>query len=292
MSSGLVAVAWIAADEGGDLEFNTINKFSCGRTEGTPLVRISDAEAKLSECVTSYEKEVAGLTAELNAKDEEIERLERESSACDLVEEQKGTITALNMALGGEDSTSTENLIDAYEVDYNEEGLISLCRKLIAENVRLSDVIESTAINDTIEALGFANREIERLTTSENDWITCHAKIWRELQETKTIVGNQAERISDLEASPISEEVIDILRSKIKALESEILEQCRINGMGAEREATLLGKVERQSAALKLAREALFDMQDSYAAVHGWKDSFVIAATTALAAIDALGEVK
>ena len=321
-------------------------------TDGYPLVRLSDAEAKLSECVTSYEKEVAGLTAELNAKDEEIERLERESSACDLVEEQKGTITALNMALGGEDSTSTENLIDAYEVDYNEEGLISLCRKLIAENVRLSDVIESTAINDTIEALGFANREIERLTTSENDWITCHAKIWRELQETKTIVGNQAERISDLEASPISEEVIDILRSKIKALESEILEQCRINGMGAERELALRVQMERQderikgleeqaqslarsvmcdqvsndshslflaairdlaaineclgldpddggavpiidaieaqSAALKLAREALFDMQDSYAAVHGWKDSFVIAATTAIAAIDSL----
>ena len=74
--------------------------------------------------------------------------------------------------------------------------------------------------------------------------------------------------------------------------DAEILEQCRINGMGAEREATLLGKVERQSAALKLAREALFDMQDSYAALHGWKDSFVIAATTAIAAIDALGEVK
>ena len=59
-------------------------------------------------------------------------------------------------------------------------------------------------------------------------------------------------------------------------------------GTMTEREATLLGKVERQSAALKLAREALFDMQDSYAAVHGWKDSFVIAATTAIAAIDAL----
>ena len=42
----------------------------------------------------------------------------------------------------------------------------------------------------------------------------------------------------------------------------------------------------KQSAALKLAREALFDMQDSYAAVHGWKDSFVIAATTAIAAIN------
>ena len=31
-------------------------------------------------------------------------------------------------------------------------------------------------------------------------------------------------------------------------------------GTMTEREATLLGKVERQSAALKLAREALFDM--------------------------------
>lgn len=70
--------------------------------------------------------------------------------------------------------------------------------------------------------------------------------------------------------------------------DAEILEQCRINGMGAEREAALLGKVAQQSAALKLAREALFDMQDSYAAVHGWKDSFVIAATTAIAAIDSL----
>ena len=86
-------------------------------------------------------------------------------------------------------------------------------------------------------------------------------------------------RISDAEA---------IIAQK----DAEILEQCRINGMGAEREATLLGKVERQSAALNLAREALFDMQDSYAAVHGWKDSFVIAATTAIAAIDRLGEVK
>ena len=175
---------------------------------------------------------------------------------------------ALQTTECAEDSTSTENLIDAYEVDYNEEGLISLCRKLIAENVRLSDVIWSID-KDTIEALGFANREIERLTTSENDWITCHAKIWRELQETKTIVGNQAERISDLEASPISEEVIDILRSKIKALESEILEQCRINGMGAEREAALLGKVAQQSAALKLAWEALGEVQDLIGESHG-----------------------
>ena len=92
--------------------------------------------------------------------------------------------------------------------------------------------------------------------------------------------GYQLVRLSDAEA---------IIAQK----DAEIMEQCRINSMGAEREATLLGKVAQQSAALKLAREALFDMQDSYAAVHGWKDSFVIAATTALAAInEVLGEVK
>ena len=44
--------------------------------------------------------------------------------------------------------------------------------------------------------------------------------------------------------------------------DAEILEQCRINGIGAEREAALLGKVAQQSAALKLARVALGEMQD------------------------------
>jgi len=76
--------------------------------------------------------------------------------------------------------------------------------------------------------------------------------------------------------------------AEVAAKDAEIMEQCRLNGMGAERESALLWKVAQQSAALKLAREALFDMQDSYAAVHGWKDSFVIAATTAIAAIDSL----
>jgi hypothetical protein len=35
------------------------------------------------------------------------------------------------------------------------------------------------------------------------------------------------------------------LHDKIAHLESEVLEQCRINGMGAERELALLSKVER-----------------------------------------------
>ena len=71
--------------------------------------------------------------------------------------------------------------------------------------------------------------------------------------------------------------------------DAEILEQCRINGMGAEREAALMAKVEKQSAALKLAREALADVME-------WcicQDSnFYKPCEEALATIDAIGEVK
>mgnify|MGYP000405536415 CR=1 FL=1 len=58
--------------------------------------------------------------------------------------------------------------------------------------------------------------------------------------------------------------------------DAEILEQCRINGMGAEREATLLGKVERQSAALKLAREALGEVQDLISESHLYEDHLLL----------------
>ena len=51
--------------------------------------------------------------------------------------------------------------------------------------------------------------------------------------------------------------------------DAEILDQCRINGMGAEREAALLGQIERQSAALKLARGALGEVQDLISESHG-----------------------
>lgn len=98
---------------------------------------------------------------------------------------------------------------------------------------------------------------------------------------------------SEPPTDPLYDDMFPVVRlSDAEAIiaqkDAEILEQCRLNGMGAERELALRGQMERQSAALKLAREALFDMQDSYAAVHGWKDSFVIAATTAIAAIDSL----
>ena len=45
--------------------------------------------------------------------------------------------------------------------------------------------------------------------------------------------------------------------------DAEILEQCRINGMGAERELALRGQIERQSAALKLARQVLMSVKET-----------------------------
>ena len=78
----------------------------------------------------------------------------------------------------------------------------------------------------------------------------------------------------------------------IAAKDAEILEQCRINGIGAERELALLGQIERQSAALKLARDALEscdvgDCSTSYVVMPSFD---AVAIDEAIAAIDALGE--
>ena len=63
--------------------------------------------------------------------------------------------------------------------------------------------------------------------------------------------------INDLQTLVIAEnQRKQQLEAEVAAKDAEIMEQCRINGMGAERELALLGQIERQSAALKLAREA------------------------------------
>jgi len=115
------------------------------------------------------------------------------SLAADLLEEQKGTIAALNIALGGADSTSTENLIDAHEFDIADVGLIAVCRKLIAE-------------------------------------------------------------ISELKASPLSEEALDILRSKNKQLEQELAEW---KGMSACEACATIPSVMEYVQQLEKERELL-----------------------------------
>ena len=84
--------------------------------------------------------------------------------------------------------------------------------------------------------------------------------------------GTPLVRLSDAEA---------IIAQK----DAEILEQCRLNGIGAEREAALLGKVAQQSAALKLARDALIGALSD-------DQPYINASKEALATIDALGELK
>ena len=67
--------------------------------------------------------------------------------------------------------------------------------------------------------------------------------------------------------------------------DAEIIEQCRLLGIGSEREADLLGKVERQSAALKLAREVLMSVKETSSSTRLRR-----IVNEPLAAIDALGE--
>ena len=110
MSSGMEAVAWMAADEGGDLEFNTINKFSCGRTEGTPLVRLSDAEAIINDLQTlviAENQRKQQLEAEVAAKDAEIMEqcringmgAERDLALLGQIERQSAALKLASLAL-------------------------------------------------------------------------------------------------------------------------------------------------------------------------------------------------
>ena len=101
ISSGLVAVAWMTADEGGDLEFNTINKFSCGRTEGTPLVRLSDAEAIIAQKDAEILEQcrINGMGAEREAT--LLGKVERQSAALKLARQALASITEKPRAYEG-----------------------------------------------------------------------------------------------------------------------------------------------------------------------------------------------
>ena len=135
-------------------------------TDGYQLVRLSDAEAIISDLQNlviaenqrkqQLEEEVMWLKAAqpnialIANKDATI------AKQAAFIEEQKGTITALNIALGGEDSTSTENLVDAYEHDPESVGLCFKYRaakdKILMQTERIKeltdDLEESDAIRD------------------------------------------------------------------------------------------------------------------------------------------------
>ena len=241
ISSGLVAVAWLT--ELPNMLFFDLDEAEMYCVEDDPiaLVRLSDAEAIISDLQNlviaenqrkqQLEEEVMWLKAAqpniafIANKDATI------AKQAAFIEEQKGTITALNIALGGEDSTSTENLVDAYEHDPESVGLCFKYRaakdKILMQTERIKeltdDLEESDAIRDRC-----AHLLAETAVALKGPEKALHRHGWQDLPEVAA----------------------------------------------------------KQSAALKLAREAL--MHDGYPCGNGCK----CRACEALAAIDALGEVK
>ena len=54
----------------------------------------------------------------------------------------------------------------------------------------------------TADALGHIQQQFEMVTNDRDDWIACHAKIFRELQETKTLLANKCAEVERLKAVP------------------------------------------------------------------------------------------
>lgn len=55
-------------------------------------------------------------------------------------------------------------------------------------------------LQTTADALGHIQRQFEAVNQDRDDWITCHAKIFRELQDAKATIAQQAKRIKELES--------------------------------------------------------------------------------------------
>lgn len=104
-----------------------------------------------------------------------------------------------------------------------------------------------------------------------NGWSSCD--LYRTLKsatEDRDMLQKRADFAGNLMAYRVEPLVrLSDAEAIIAQKDAEILEQCRINGMGAEREAALLGKVERQSAALKLAKQALTSITEKPRAYEG-----------------------
>lgn len=69
--------------------------------------------------------------------------------------------------------------------------------------------------------------------------------------------------MKDTKMQPATDAVIEELLNRLEAAESECLEQARLNGMGGEREAALLAKLEAAEKDIAIKEEVI----DSLAAV-------------------------
>jgi hypothetical protein len=86
-----------------------------------------------------------------------------------------------------------------------------------------------------------------------NGWSSCD--LYRTLKsatEDRDMLQKRADLAGNLMAYRVEPLVrLSDAEAIIAQKDAEILEQCRINGMGAEREAALLGQIERQSERIK-----------------------------------------
>ena len=148
--------------------------------------------------------------------------------------------------------------------------------------VRLSD---AEAIISDLQTLVIAENQRKQQLEAEVMWLKAAQPNIVLIADKDAVISQQSKRIEELTDGL---EESDAIRDRC----AHLLAETAVALKGPEKALHRHGWQDlpevaaKQSAALKLAREALFDMQDSYAAVHGWKDSFVIAATTAIAAID------
>lgn len=72
--------------------------------------------------------------------------------------------------------------------------------------------------------------QVAALTSDRDDWIACHAKIFRELQETKTLVGNKCAEVAAL--------------AEQNAMFRKLLPHCTVGQAGYEVEQLFLACVK------------------------------------------------
>ena len=170
--------------------------------------------------------------------------------------------------------TSTGHVLAVVRLSDAEAIINDLQTLVIAENQRKQQLEAEVAAKDAeIERLKQTPTIEDAKTTVEHlrAYAADNGYSHGDYADVMTEAANQIEKQSE----------------RIKELEAEVLEQCRINGMGAERELALLGQIERQSAALKLAREAFVAITKVES---GTVTTSYDMRRIALATIDALGE--
>ena len=98
-----------------------------------------------------------------------------------------------------------------------------------------------------------------------NGWSSCDLhRTLKSATEYRDMLQKRADLAGNLMAYRVEPLVcLSDAEAIVAQKDAEILEQCRLNGMGAEREAALLGKVAQQSAALKLARQVLMSVKET-----------------------------